>query len=275
MITINLATPSKSQVAFRIIEYSDTQTRVVIEDPRRLYLEDVRIVSRMSWPDLQNILQVVAKLRELKAQSIELMVPYFLGARSDRPFEMGSVNYMKRIICPIINGLKLDKVVVHDPHSMAIEFLDEVESIAMATTLAHALCRAYSIKSYIYGCPDEGAIKRTEEAGLYDGVPVVKCRKKREVTTGKILGFEVLSDDLQGANIILTDDICDGGATFIGLGEELKKKNAGDLYLAVTHGIFSKGFDELKKYYKGIITTNSFREFTPEEQEYVTVHRVL
>jgi ribose-phosphate pyrophosphokinase len=40
----------------------------------------------------------------------------------------------------------------------------------------------------------------------------------------------------------------------------LKKKNAGDLYLAVSHGIFSKGFDDLCKHFKGIYTTNSFKD---------------
>jgi ribose-phosphate pyrophosphokinase len=56
------------------------------------------------------------------------------------------------------------------------------------------------------------------------------------------------------------DDICDGGGTFIGLVDALKKKNAGDLYLAVSHGIFSKGFDELTGSFKTIFTTDSFRD---------------
>lgn len=44
---------------------------------------------------------------------------------------------------------------------------------------------------------------------------------------------------------LIVDDICDGGGTFIGLAEELKRKNAGKIYLAVSHGIFSKGIDKL------------------------------
>jgi ribose-phosphate pyrophosphokinase len=62
---------------------------------------------------------------------------------------------------------------------------------------------------------------------------------------------------------LIVDDICDGGGTFIGLAAELKNKNAGKLYLAVSHGIFSKGFDSLKCFDK-IFTTNSFKDFDNE-----------
>lgn len=32
------------------------------------------------------------------------------------------------------------------------------------------------------------------------------------------------------------------------------------MYLIVTHGIFSKGFEELSKYFDGIYCTNSYRQ---------------
>lgn len=45
----------------------------------------------------------------------------------------------------------------------------------------------------------------------------------------------------------MVDDICDGGRTFIELGAALKEKNAGNLYLIVSHGIFShNALDRLK-----------------------------
>lgn len=44
--------------------------------------------------------------------------------------------------------------------------------------------------------------------------------------------------------ILVMDDICDGGATFISLAKEIKAHelyNDQELWLYVTHGIFSKG----------------------------------
>ena len=88
---------------------------------------------------------------------------------------------------------------------------------------------------------------------------MVECSKSRDVKTGKLSGFKVYTDDLQGRDCIIIDDICDGGGTFMGLATALKQKNVGKLYLAVSHGIFSKGFDDLAQYFDAIFTTDSFR----------------
>jgi len=37
----------------------------------------------------------------------------------------------------------------------------------------------------------------------------------------------------------------------------LRERNVGNLYLAVSHGIFSNGFGELAKYFERVFTTNS------------------
>lgn len=63
--------------------------------------------------------------------------------------------------------------------------------------------------------------------------------------TGKILGTHVHATDLSGLAAVITDDICDGGATFIGIAKELRRLNCHKVVLYVTHGIFSKGIEVL------------------------------
>ena len=55
------------------------------------------------------------------------------------------------------------------------------------------------------------------------------------------------------------DDICDGGGTFLGLADELRKRNAGPLHLAISHGIFSKGTEVLRQKFDRLFTTDSIR----------------
>ncbi|RYG43677.1 MAG: ribose-phosphate pyrophosphokinase, partial [Chitinophagaceae bacterium] len=50
--------------------------------------------------------------------------------------------------------------------------------------------------------------------------------------------------------------------TFIGLADALREKGAGKLYLAISHGIFSKGFESLTKVFETVFTTNSFRDIS-------------
>lgn len=111
---------------------------------------------------------------------------------------------------------------------------------------------------------DAGASKKAEIlaqqlSNEYD-ITLIQCHKKRNIKTGKIEKLEVYSNDLQNLTNIIVDDIADGGGSFIFCVKELQKiKGYKNSYLIVTHGIFSKGFDELNKYFDGIYTTNSVR----------------
>jgi len=127
MKTINLVYPDKSDIKVEIYKFPDGQQNLVITSKCWDYSSDyedfqktdsVQIKSRLrDWKDLEIIAATVASLRKLKVKEIHLYVPYLLGARSDRQFEEGSNNYLKQVICPIINSLKLDSVTVVDPHS--------------------------------------------------------------------------------------------------------------------------------------------------------------
>ena len=56
---------------------------------------------------------------------------------------------------------------------------------------------------------------------------------------------------------MIVDDICDGGQTFIELAKALEKQGAHQIFLYVTHGIFSKGLDTLKVYFSGVYCYHS------------------
>ena len=70
-------------------------------------------------------------------------------------------------------------------------------------------------------------------------------------------------ESLEGRTAIITDDICDGGYTFIKVAEQLKAKGASKVILFVTHGIFSKGLDVFEGLIDHVYTTTSF-EHAPD-----------
>ena len=93
--------------------------------------------------------------------------------------------------------------------------------------------------------------------------------KHRDVATGDITSTEIYCNNLHGKNVVIVDDLIDGGRTYIELAKVLKKKNAGRIDLIVTHGIFSKGLATLTAMVDHIYTTNSFCEL--ESNEFLTV----
>lgn len=106
--------------------------------------------------------------------------------------------------------------------------------------------------------PDAGA--RDRAVGLAQtmpGIPLFKAAKVRAPSTGKLSGFQC--EPLKPGRYLVVDDICDGGGTFIGLAEEIKRNNPGVyLDLLVTHGIFSRGLADLFARFGHIFTTDSF-----------------
>jgi ribose-phosphate pyrophosphokinase len=88
------------------------------------------------------------------------------------------------------------------------------------------------------------------------------------VKTGKLSGFKVFAESLAGKTCFIVDDICDGGGTFIGVAEELRKLNAVKIILVISHGIFSKGLS--LQNVDEIYCTNSYKEIQ-EEDAHITV----
>jgi ribose-phosphate pyrophosphokinase len=196
-----------------------------------------------------------------------LLVPYFPGARQDRRMIYGEPLTVK-VYADIINNMNFTEVKVLDPHSdVTAAVLNNITIIPNYKLVKKALHKIYpttEINVISWGeefhliSPDAGANKKITSLGIYLGAEsIIKCDKTRDVSNGKITGFEVYSDNLKGRPCILVDDICDGGGTFLGLSKELKAKNAGDIHLIVSHGIFSKGLHQLENEFKSIWTTDS------------------
>lgn len=117
---------------------------------------------------------------------------------------------------------------------------------------------------FILISPDAGASKKiyklAEQIG-YKG-DIITCSKDRD-TDGKLTKTVVPMGKhwISNKDIIIIDDICDGGATFINIAKELKSNGfKNKIYLIVTHGIFSKGFKELSQYFNSIYCTNSYQD---------------
>jgi ribose-phosphate pyrophosphokinase len=218
-----------------------------------------------SFNDLGLLCMAVDALKRMDAALHTLYIPYFPAARQDRLMIKGEPLSVK-VYADIINSFGFKKVLVFDAHSeVTPAVLNKCEVITNHEMIKNIIQKIGKEVRLI--SPDGGALKKIYKVSEYlGGVEVVECSKSRDVKTGKLTGFKVYTDDLQVKDCLIVDDICDGGATFKGLAQELKNKNAGKLYLAVSHGIFSKGFEDLNIFEK-IFTSNSVREIENEQVE--------
>lgn len=290
MKTLNLTDLEKSDIKYEISRFPDGQQQVVITpfkyfenelgnsfnsgknitpEPRNI---KIQIKSRLNnFLDLELIICATKSLRNLGVKDIHLYTPYFLGSRSDRKFEEGSNNYLKDVICPIINSLNFESVTVLDPHSDVLEAclnnfnkVDNLEIVRQGLDTFLGPIKLHG-ENFVLISPDAGANKKifkiAEQIG-YTG-EIITCSKSRNID-GKLSKTEVPwnHDDYINKDLIIIDDICDGGATFINIVKYIKEfcYHRGKIYLVISHGIFSKGFKELNTYFDCIYCTNSYRD---------------
>lgn len=220
---------------------------------------EITITSQIkSFNDFGLLLLAIDALKRMAVEKINLFIPYFPAARQDRVMIPGEPLSVK-VYADIINNTNINKVTVFDAHSeVTPAVLNNCTVISNHQFIKQVIEQIGSTPLLI--SPDGGALKKIYKVSEFlGGQEVIEGSKSRDVKTGKLKGFKVYADDLEGKACLIVDDICDGGGTFMGLAEELKNKNAGDLYLAVSHGIFSKGFDHLAERFTKIFTTDSFK----------------
>ncbi len=286
---IDLEYLENSEIVYKISRFPDGQQSVNLSEADLSFIEgsEVTIKSRFNgFKDLELIICANKALREAGASKVNLFVPYFLGARSDRKFAEGGVNYLKEVVCPLINLQKFDSVTVFDPHSDVLEAclnnfkkVDNVELVRFALTELYGKDQLKSgVDQFEYlknkvclVSPDAGALKKVFHVAESIGYAndIVISAKHRDLATGKITHTEVpLSNTNPGQDFVIIDDICDGGRTFIEIAKVIKSHVwrgddyfTGKIYLIVSHGIFSAGFDDLGDYFDGIFCTNSVRDF--------------
>lgn len=217
------------------------------------------------YAQLQNSNDVMALLMATDALRMEfplakfmLDLPYIPYARQDRVCNAGEALSIK-VFGRLINSLKYDMVQVTDPHSaVSLACIDNVSVRDQYSVFGDI---KLSFNDVTIVAPDQGATKKCEEFAKKVGAAgVITCSKTRNLADGKIIGMTVDGPgDMSHLNLLVLDDICDGGRTFIELALLLEARNPMTLELAVTHGIFSKGVDVVSNHYDHIYTTNSFR----------------
>ena len=202
----------------------------------------------MQDSELVKLAILVDALRRSGNTFIQLVIPYFPGARQDRVCNVGE-SLTARVYADLINGLNLDEVVVFDPHSDVVGALLNNVHIVDNTEFVKDVLRYEKLCFFALGdtndtvfiSPDAGSNKKVAnvakhilktEAML---IPVIRADKLRDVATGKIIETTIYADNLDGKTCVIVDDICSKGGTFCALAQDLIKKGASKVILIVSH----------------------------------------
>ena len=257
-----ISNKTSNDLQYTSFNFSGGEVHVKLEDGPE---KSVRIIASLNSSD--EIFKLILLTDALKRKGVEItevFIPYVPYARQDRVMNNGEALSIK-VFCELINSQNYKKVVVLDPHSeVTTALLNNVE--VQELNLLEPVLLKYGHDDSVLFSPDAGALKKIYKAAQlanYTG-EVVTCSKHRDTTTGKITDTIVpYRIDHYKKNIIIVDDICDGGRTFIEIAKKIKLVPSEErkIVLVVTHGIFSQGLDVLKEGgIDKVYTTNSFKD---------------
>lgn len=209
----------------------------------------IRATAMRDMNDFMLLAQLVEAVRHQTDVLVShLELPWLPWARQDRHMVAGD-SFALKVFARQLNTLQFDKVKVLDPHSdAAAAAIDNFVSLPQDVCLLQSttLQRLFTQNALMLVAPDAGALKKIDAVARAAGVAEYAIlSKKRDVASGNLTGFTLVAGDVKGRDVLIVDDLCDAGGTFIGSAQVLRDAGARSVSLYVTHGIFSKGVDHL------------------------------
>ncbi|TPG68586.1 ribose-phosphate pyrophosphokinase [Brevibacillus laterosporus] len=184
--------------------------------------------------DLIKLMFVKRYLDELNTDA-DLVIYYMPYSRMDR--SEGLSVFTLKYVSEFMNSLSFNNVTVVEPHSdVTPALLNKSYAIYPTIDMINEVINTVGFnkhKDYLF-FPDAGAQKRY---GRVEGYQQLVGFKKRDFQTGQIKGLQVVgeTEKVNGTKIIIVDDLCSYGGTFIMSSEKLKELGASEIFLIVGH----------------------------------------
>ena len=189
---------------------------------------------------------------EKTSKEIDLFMPYIPHARMDRQENHNDIFTLK-YFSEILNSLNFNSIVVLDPHSNVSTALINNIIVIHPDKKIEKIKKEYNIDLLFF--PDAGANGRYGYLGEHTyGI------KERKWETGKIVSYDIAEPEkVKNKNILIVDDICSYGTTFLEAAKVLKENGAKNIYLYISHcepNIFKGKLYENKDYIKNVFVNN-------------------
>lgn len=206
---------------------------------------DVFLVQSTSHPANDNLMELLVMCdaaRRSSAGRVTAVIPYFGYARQDRK-EKSRVPISAKLIMDILGAAGVNRILtmeLHSPQTVGFTNLP-VDHLSFKPALVKAT-EALDIDMVV--TPDIGGLKRAHEYAVALGKKIAIVDKERiDATHIEVKNF---IGNVNNKNCLIIDDLTESMTTLIEAATICKERGAKDIYVAVTHGCFSKvGFEKM------------------------------
>jgi len=255
-----------------IIVFGDKE--ILPHIPENIRRKDVYIIqSANKHPNdwLAELIFIRNQCLKADVNSLSFVLPYMRYSRQDRK-DRSRVPISTLAVADAISP-NLRRIITMDLHSPQIENaypvnvpLDNLQSFPDLVKYLKENHQSY-LENLVIASPDVGGAGRARS--LYkrlvktedkynskkDNYSLAIIDKSRD-KPGSIEKM-ILIGDVNKKNVLVVDDILDSGGSGVKASKLLKENGAGKLLYYATHGLFTKGTDEIIKSYDVVMTSNT------------------
>jgi len=199
---------------------------------------DVFVVQPTGPPVNENIIELllmVDTLRRASAGRITAVIPYFGYARKDRKDE-GRVPISAKVVANMLTGSGVDRVLTIDLHAQQIQgFFDIPVDHLWARSVLEEAVLDMKMEDLVVCSPDVGGVKLARAWAKSLHCPLAIVDKRR--TSGDTVVMENVIGDVDGCNVLVSDDMISTAGTITEASRILKEKGAKRVIIAATHAV--------------------------------------
>ena len=220
------------------------------------------------YQDLKRIIAAVGG----KARRITVIMPFLYESRQHKRSTRESLDCALALQELVRMGV--DNIITFDAHDARVQNaipLSGFETVSPTYQFIKGLLG--SVKDLkidsdhmMVVSPDEGGMSRAIYMANVLGLDMGMFYKRRDYTRvvegrNPIVSHEFLGSNVEGKDVIVVDDMISSGESVIDVAKQLKKRNAGRIFIAATFGLFTNGLGCMDEAYEAglidkVLTTN-------------------
>ena len=222
----------------------------------QMYGQEVPMSPDDHFQDLKRIISAIGG----RAKRINVIMPLLYEGRQHRRISRESLDCA--IALQELERMGVTNIITFDAHdprlqnAIPLTGFDSVKpSYQILKSLFHKEMDLHLDREHMMiVSPDEGAIDRNIFFSTVLGLDMGIFYKRRDYTTvingrNPIIAHEYLGDSVEGKDIFVSDDILASGESALDLARELKKRNAGRIFVSATFALFTNGLNAFHKAY--------------------------
>jgi ribose-phosphate pyrophosphokinase len=208
---------------------------------------DVFLIQSTNPPseNIMELLLMIDAAKRASAKYITVVIPYFGYARQDRK-DKPRVSIASKLMANILMAAGANRLMTMDLHAGQIQgFFDIPVDHLDGTAIFVPYVRQLNLPNLVFASPDVGGSARARRYAKFFSANMVICDKHRK-RANEIASMQVIGD-VEGADVILVDDLIDTGGTLAKAAGIIKDKGANSVRAICTHGVLSgKAYENIE-----------------------------